>query len=318
MTPQFVDFNADGHIDIFAGTFDGSPHVSLGSARGFLEPTQILDPEGNRVMLTQFWNYDTEKWDDAKATPKGHCTSALAFDWDADGDLDILMGDYSAGTLFRRMNEGTAAEPKFSGQNIPVQVDGKVFALEGGLTSHQLIDWDGDGLKDLICGGYGEAYGDGAGAGIWVCRNTGKPDAPQFAAARNLIPVSKKETPGPTRPDTGLYLDTVDWNGDGLLDFVVGGYSHWTPETRELSPAEKARCEELDALIRQQQDAIQELYAGPSKLPEEEQDEAFQALVESEAYKTVQERTQKAQTELSELRPGPMREAFVWLYLQEE
>ena len=80
MTPQFVDFNADGHIDIFAGTFDGSPHVALGSARGFLEPTQILDPAGERVMLTQFWNYESEKWDDAKATPKGHCTSALAFD----------------------------------------------------------------------------------------------------------------------------------------------------------------------------------------------------------------------------------------------
>jgi len=59
MAPQFVDFNADGHIDIFTGTFDGSPHVAYSSAEGFQSPVRLLDAHGECVLLTQFWNYDT-------------------------------------------------------------------------------------------------------------------------------------------------------------------------------------------------------------------------------------------------------------------
>lgn len=109
-----------------------------------------------------------------------------------------------------------------------------------------------------------------------------------------------------------------DLDGDGLHDFVVGGYSQWEPESRELSPTENTRMQELMTLIRGQQDAIQELYAELDELSEEEQQEALTALVESDAYKSVRARTQKAQKELDELKPGPRREAFVWLYLQEK
>ena len=85
-----------------------------------------------------------------------------------------------------------------------------------------------------------------------------------------------------------------------------------------LTTAEETRANELEVQIREQQDALQELYAGLSDLEGDEQQAALTALVESDAYKAVRERTKKAQTELDELRPGPMREAFVWLYLQEE
>jgi len=319
MLPQFVDFDADGHVDLFAATFDGSPHVAFGSEKGFLEPKHVLQPDGGRVMLTQFWNYDAEKWDEARAQPKGHCTSALAWDWDADGDLDILMGDYSAGKLFRRMNEGSAAEPSFGGANIPVEVEGEPFEQEDGLTSHVMIDWDGDGLEDLVCGGYGDAYGSGAGGGVWWYRNTGKRGAPQFAAAQVLIPRSQKGTKEPVRPDSGIYVSPVDWNGDGKLDLLAGGYSHWNPPGRVLNAQEQARAGELEAEIADLEaalDKILERLSEVDELPEEERQQAAQELFSSEEYTQLSTAQRKAREELGELRPGPKRETFVWVYVQ--
>lgn len=53
MSPQFVDFDADGRLDIVAGTFDGSPHVARGSAEGWRAPEQILDASGARIVTCQ-------------------------------------------------------------------------------------------------------------------------------------------------------------------------------------------------------------------------------------------------------------------------
>ncbi len=41
MGSQFVDFNADGHLDYLTATFDGSPHISYGGAKGFGTPERI-------------------------------------------------------------------------------------------------------------------------------------------------------------------------------------------------------------------------------------------------------------------------------------
>ena len=50
------------------------------------------------------------------------------------------------------------------------------------------------------------------------------------------------------RPDAGLYADAVDYDGDGDLDLVVGGYSMWTPPARELNAEEKATVARLKKL----------------------------------------------------------------------
>jgi hypothetical protein len=313
MSPQFVDFDADGRIDILVATYDGSPHVALGSADGFLAPEHLLDPDGERVLLSKFWNYESEEWDESDAEPAGHCTSAVAFDWDADGDLDLLLGDYRSGRLFRRMNAGTKSEPSWPGPNVPVEVAGKPFVLAEGLATPRLVDWDGDGLMDLVCGGYGEPYGsDGGGAGIYWYRNTGRAGAPQFAAPQTLIAQSKKDVRAAVRPDTGLHVDAVDWDADGRLDLVVGGYSNWKPEKRKLSAEEQARVKELEALVREQQAKREALFDG---LPQgEEQRAALDALVESSEFQTLNQALQRNQEELEGLTGADRREASVWLY----
>jgi hypothetical protein len=56
MSPQFVDFDSDGRLDVVAGTFDGSPHVAYATEKGWKQPVHVLDGKGERILLNQFWN----------------------------------------------------------------------------------------------------------------------------------------------------------------------------------------------------------------------------------------------------------------------
>ncbi len=49
MGSQFVDLNADEHLDYLSATFDGSPHVAYGSAEGFAEPVRLKDKDGQVI-----------------------------------------------------------------------------------------------------------------------------------------------------------------------------------------------------------------------------------------------------------------------------
>src|SRR5262245_56596492 len=152
MSPQFVDFDSDGHLDILAGTFDGSPHVAFGTDAGWNQPEQILDQNGERILLNQFWNYHAKKWDSTnpcdapgRASGEGQCTSAYAMDWDGDGDLDLLLGDYRGGYLYRRMNEGTPTKHKFALVNVPVLASDKPLCVPSKMATMRLVDWNRDG-----------------------------------------------------------------------------------------------------------------------------------------------------------------------------
>ncbi len=98
MGSQFVDFNADGHLDYLTATFDGSPHIAYGSPEGFGKPERLKDAQGERILIASIWNYEDRKHEtigralDTDNPPKERCISALAFDWDGDGDHDLLLG----------------------------------------------------------------------------------------------------------------------------------------------------------------------------------------------------------------------------------
>ena len=186
-----ADLNGDGIYDLLHGYFGGDLHWSPGNETGYATPAQIRDSQGNPLGLGQFWwNDGTSEGDALDKSERGSELGISAFpvDWDADGDLDLLLGS-NEGSMVVRLNVGTASEWSFAPQGFEVTVNGELAKPPGGHAQPVAADWDGDGLFDLVSGG-----GEG---GVTWWRNTGAPNAPAFAEAQTLVePIAF----GPTGP----------------------------------------------------------------------------------------------------------------------
>ena len=332
MGSQFVDINSDGKIDYVSATFDGSPHVAYGSNEGFKAPVRLKDKDGKRIIAGHYWDYESKSHEQVtRSMPGGRgkdqrCISALAYDWDADGDYDLLLGTYEGGALYRQMNEGTNAKPRFTGQNIAVNAGGKPLNLPAKMTAPRLVDWDKDGDMDLIVGSFGDTYGAGEGGAVYVTLNEGEKGRPSFGPLKPLIARSKKGGKAPSRPDAGLYADAFDYDGDGDLDLVVGGYAMWTPQGRALTDQERARVKELkdlevkafakrDVINDKMFAAIEEATNGLDRKSDEYRKKARETRKPFfEEIKPVSDQLRKISNEMNELVPRGQRKSFVWLY----
>jgi hypothetical protein len=161
----------------------------------------------------RYWDPVARKHTSGKG-PGDRAYSALPLDWDADGDLDLIVGTNKGG-LFIRINEGTKNKPAFAEKVVALRAGGSKAAVPGGYAIPVAADWDGDGRWDLISGSQDAA--------VYWFRNVGAVGQPKLEAPRKLVVGAKQRQRGPS---TRAQVTVADFDGDGDMDLLVGDSSY--------------------------------------------------------------------------------------------
>ena len=145
-------------------------------------------------------------------------------DWDGDGLIDLIVGE-SYGHVFWWPNRGTPQQPRFPYPKFIFDAEG--LPIDAGMASApKVVDWDADGAKDLLVGTEWNRI-------LWF-RNEGTNRDRRLRYSGLLetdgealeLPVTPLERGSPDifKRDYYPVLETADWDADGDIDLLAGGY----------------------------------------------------------------------------------------------
>jgi hypothetical protein len=234
-TPNFHDFDNDGDLDIICGEF--------------LDKLTYFENTGTRqkpfYAAGKILTYNNEP-----ITMYIEMIIPVAFDWDKDGDMDLIVGDED-GRVALIENTGKIIDsvPQFLP---PVYFRQKADNVKiGALATPYCTDWDDDGDEDIICG---NTAGD-----ICFVENLDGAAMPKFAEPKKLCvngePIrilagENGSIQGPCEAKWGYTTPTVaDWDEDGLKDIIINsiwGKIEWyknigTAKNPEFAPPQSVK-----------------------------------------------------------------------------
>ena len=216
---KLVDFDGDGRLDLLVGVgdwteygwddaFDRDGRWTNGPLHGFV---YLLRNRGEGDGEDEEPRYDEPVKIEAGGRPVdvfGMPSPNLA-DFDGDGDLDLLCGEFLDGFTYFA-NVGTRAEPRYA-EGRRLARDGEPIRMDLEMIVPVAIDWDSDGDVDLI-------VGDEDGR-VALVEHTGKvvDGLPEFLPPRYFRQEAAGLKFGALATPVG-----VDWDGDGDTDIVSG------------------------------------------------------------------------------------------------
>ena len=177
--PYLVDWNEDGKMDLLVGDGSGYLHLFLNQGSGEFAPG-VYVKAGRRELNV------------------GSYASPCVVDWNEDGKKDLVMGN-DRRRIYVFLNEGTNEQPIF---REPFELNGGSLNA-GRVSSPDVVDWNGDGKKDLVIGTWDEE--------IYVFINKGTNQEPQFENEGDKLPLQAGQSASPR----------VVSRGYGLNDLVV-------------------------------------------------------------------------------------------------
>lgn len=185
------DIDGDGDLDVFVGNFADRPPERYVGADG-PSPNMLLINDGGKFRHSG----------QSVLATKARTSGAVFADLDNDGDLDLFVSNHSktgglrvANQLFENLGGGAFRD---------VSAGNAACTIMGG-RSVGVLDFDGDGLLDLLVAG--DKWGDGF---TRLFRNKGRL-AFEDATAKAGLPLDL--------PALGVI--TPDLNGDGWPDIFV-------------------------------------------------------------------------------------------------
>jgi len=225
ITPTAIDWNQDGRPDLIVGDEDGRV--------AFVENAGTQDAKHTPQFAAP--RYFKQEADEVKF---GALVTPVGFDWDGDGDIDLICGNTAGYIGFIENLSGPGVErPRFAAPRL-LEVGGKPIrfmagpsgSIQGpaeakwGYQTLTVADWDGDDLPDLVVNSI-------LGKVVWF-RNVGARKDPKLATAQTVEVEWEGEQPrlawGWLRPEGKALLTqwrttpvADDWNHDGLCDLIM-------------------------------------------------------------------------------------------------
>jgi hypothetical protein len=287
-----VDLDGDGRRDILSGSYSrmeqamaGLFQVLWGQSDGTFKKAAVLNGTDGKPLIIPV---EGQNW------IQNICTRPFAVDWDGDGNLDLVVGNF-AGTFYLFKGEGKG---KFLPKPEEMKAGDKALKIEGHHSDPFVVDWDGDGDLDLLSG-------SSDGGVQWAENRAGPGKPPQLQLFRPLIKhgphagighVLREEDLKEPLGDTRVWVD--DFNSDGKLDILVGD------DVTLVSPANGLSEKEFEKKFADWNKSISEVStqmnsASKDEKKQNEARERFQTLYNQRTEFMTEDRT-----------------GFVWLYLQ--